>query len=184
MGPPSSRSSAFPCGRPSITSKRTTSPRPFSAARCASVPPIIPAPMSAIFLRGMRLLPCQPRGFVASTYNVYARESRAGSYGRCAISTKPADVNRAASVSRFSPRPMLSHIGRRPTPARYLISPVLARGFDAGTQLLRHRLALGDQLIEGAAHHRITGVQAGAHLADGCDMLEQRIERSGEVARP
>src|SRR5437870_8769258 len=53
MGPPSSRSSAFPCGRPSITSKRTTSPRPFSAARCASVPPIIPAPMSAIFLRAM-----------------------------------------------------------------------------------------------------------------------------------
>src|SRR2546425_11166292 len=53
MGPPSSRSSAFPCGRPSITSKRTTSPRPLSAQRCASVPPIIPAPMSAIFLRAI-----------------------------------------------------------------------------------------------------------------------------------
>src|SRR5881397_1827642 len=56
MGPPSSRSSAFPCGRPSITSKRTTSPRPLSAQRCANVPPIIPAPTSAIFLRGMGLL--------------------------------------------------------------------------------------------------------------------------------
>src|SRR5205809_2741360 len=57
MGPPSSRSSAFPCGSPSITSKRTTSPRPFKAQRCASVPPIMPAPISAIFLRGMGLLP-------------------------------------------------------------------------------------------------------------------------------
>src|SRR5262249_438045 len=54
MGPPSRRSSAFPCGMPSMTSKRTTSPRPFSAQRCASVPPIMPAPMSAIFLRAMR----------------------------------------------------------------------------------------------------------------------------------
>src|SRR4026209_2231667 len=46
-------SSAFPCGMPSTTSNSATSPRPFSAHRCASVPPIIPAPMSAIFLRAM-----------------------------------------------------------------------------------------------------------------------------------
>src|SRR5262245_38387828 len=32
-----------------MTSKSTTSPRPLSAQRCASVPPIIPAPTSAIF---------------------------------------------------------------------------------------------------------------------------------------
>src|SRR5262249_54873293 len=55
MGPPSRRSSAFPCGMPSMTSKRTTSPRPFKAQRCARVPPIMPAPMSAIFLRAMGL---------------------------------------------------------------------------------------------------------------------------------
>src|SRR5262245_39392751 len=53
MGPPSTRSSAFPCGMPSMTSKSATSPSPFSAQRCASVPPIIPAPMSAIFFRAM-----------------------------------------------------------------------------------------------------------------------------------
>src|SRR5213594_1215987 len=53
IGPPSRMSSAFPCGTPSITSKRTASPRPLSAQRCASVPPIMPAPMSAIFFLAM-----------------------------------------------------------------------------------------------------------------------------------
>ena len=47
------RSSALPCGTPSTMSNRTTSPSSFSAARCASVPPICPAPMRAIFLRAM-----------------------------------------------------------------------------------------------------------------------------------
>src|SRR5947209_4826008 len=53
IGPPSRMSSALPCGTPSITSKRTASPRPLSAQRCASVPPIMPAPMSAIFFLAM-----------------------------------------------------------------------------------------------------------------------------------
>src|ERR1051325_4120026 len=44
---------------PSMTSKSTTSPRPFSAQRCARVPPIIPAPMSATFFRGMA--PLKPK---------------------------------------------------------------------------------------------------------------------------
>src|SRR5207244_1584096 len=38
-------------------------------------------------------------GLRASTWSASRRKSRSGSYGRCAISTKPADVNRAASVS-------------------------------------------------------------------------------------
>ena len=48
------RSSALPCGTPSTTSNRTMSPRPLSAARCASVPPMLPAPISAIFLRAIQ----------------------------------------------------------------------------------------------------------------------------------
>src|SRR6266849_5411059 len=80
MGPPSSRSSAFPCGMPSITSKRTTSPRPFKAQRWASVPPIIPAPMSAIFFRDMGLLKqktgpgCKPGAFGSSALEPPARQ--------------------------------------------------------------------------------------------------------------
>src|SRR5882762_2857709 len=48
------RSSAFPCGSPSTTSYSTTSPRCFSAQRCARVPPMLPAPISAILFRPMR----------------------------------------------------------------------------------------------------------------------------------
>ncbi len=52
-GPDWLRSSALPCGTPSTMSNRTTSPSSFIAARCASVPPICPAPTRAIFLRAM-----------------------------------------------------------------------------------------------------------------------------------
>src|SRR5262245_16840400 len=48
-GPACERSSAFPWGKPSITSKRTTSPNPLSKARWAMDPPILPAPINAIF---------------------------------------------------------------------------------------------------------------------------------------
>src|SRR5262249_43773227 len=48
-GPACERSSAFPWGKPSITSKRTTSPNPLSKARWAIDPPILPAPINAIF---------------------------------------------------------------------------------------------------------------------------------------
>jgi hypothetical protein len=40
-------------GTPSTMSNRTTSPSSFCAARWASVPPMLPAPMRAIFLRAM-----------------------------------------------------------------------------------------------------------------------------------
>src|SRR6266478_4470102 len=46
-------SSAFPCGTPSTTSNSTTSPSSFKPASKASVPPIWPAPIRAIFLRAM-----------------------------------------------------------------------------------------------------------------------------------
>ena len=49
-------SSALPSGMPSAMSNRTMSPSSRIAARWARVPPIIPAPISAIFLRAMRLL--------------------------------------------------------------------------------------------------------------------------------
>src|SRR5512132_440070 len=48
-GPACERSSAFPCGKPSITSNNTTSPNPLSKQRWAMDPPILPAPISAIF---------------------------------------------------------------------------------------------------------------------------------------
>src|SRR3954451_25375836 len=46
-------SSPLPCGTPSAMSKRTTSPSSFRPTRWASVPPICPAPISAILLRAI-----------------------------------------------------------------------------------------------------------------------------------
>ena len=46
-------SSALPCGTPSTMSNSTTSPSSLRPARWARVPPIWPAPMSAILLRAM-----------------------------------------------------------------------------------------------------------------------------------
>src|SRR5690606_9038346 len=46
-------SSALPCGTPSTTSNRITSPSSSRAAMWASVPPIMPEPMRAIFARAM-----------------------------------------------------------------------------------------------------------------------------------
>src|ERR1700730_16549011 len=46
-------SSALPCGTPSMTSNSTTSPSSFKPASKASVPPICPAPTSAILLRAI-----------------------------------------------------------------------------------------------------------------------------------
>ena len=57
-GADSAMSSALPCGVPSAMSKSTTSPSSFSAARWASVPPICPAPISAIF--GLAMSPFPP----------------------------------------------------------------------------------------------------------------------------
>src|SRR5579864_7395896 len=49
-------SSALPCGTPSTTSNSTTSPSSLRPASSASVPPIWPAPISAILLRAMAFL--------------------------------------------------------------------------------------------------------------------------------
>src|SRR5437763_7735995 len=46
-------SSAFPCGTPSTMSNSTTSPNSLSPANKANVPPIWPAPTSAILLRAI-----------------------------------------------------------------------------------------------------------------------------------
>src|SRR6202011_5297249 len=46
-------SSALPCGTPSTTSTSLMSPSCLSPARRARVPPICPAPISAILLRAM-----------------------------------------------------------------------------------------------------------------------------------
>ena len=57
IGPDSAMSSALPWGMPSAMSKSTTSPSSLSAARWASVPPICPAPISAIFDLAMPVSP-------------------------------------------------------------------------------------------------------------------------------
>src|SRR5437588_13077885 len=46
-------SSAFPCGTPSTMSNSTTSPSSLTPASSARVPPIWPAPISAILLRAI-----------------------------------------------------------------------------------------------------------------------------------
>src|SRR3546814_8495966 len=68
------------CGTPSTTSNRTTSPSSFCAASSASVPPIFPAPIKAIFLRPMA------RG----TPFWQARQSFTGPAGAQAITAPPA----------------------------------------------------------------------------------------------
>src|ERR1700735_2245083 len=46
-----SRSSAFPCGTPSITSSSTTSANSFAAIQCAAVAPTLPEPTTVTFFR-------------------------------------------------------------------------------------------------------------------------------------
>src|SRR5262245_55975121 len=46
-------SSALPCGRPSTTSKITTSPSSRNAASWARTPPMLPPPIRAILLRAI-----------------------------------------------------------------------------------------------------------------------------------
>src|SRR5258705_664524 len=46
-----SRSSAFPCGTPSITSSKTTSANSFAAIQCAAVAPTLPEPTTVTFFR-------------------------------------------------------------------------------------------------------------------------------------
>ena len=57
IGEDSTRSSALPWGTPSTTSNSTTSPSALSPIRCASVPPIWPAPINAILFRAMSKIP-------------------------------------------------------------------------------------------------------------------------------
>src|SRR3954452_5504055 len=58
-------SSALPSGMPSAMSNRTISPSSFRPASRASVPPIWPAPTSAIFLRAMKRSSSVMNGFSA-----------------------------------------------------------------------------------------------------------------------
>src|SRR5436309_1195328 len=55
IGPACDKSSAFPCGSPSMTSNMTTSPSPFNSDKWAIEPPMLPAPIKAIFLRAIVL---------------------------------------------------------------------------------------------------------------------------------
>src|SRR5439155_3840237 len=56
MGPAWSRSSALPCGIPSMTSTSTTSPSSFSTAYWATLAPTLPAPTTVILGRGYCVL--------------------------------------------------------------------------------------------------------------------------------
>src|SRR5580765_2420043 len=59
---PSAISRPLPWGTPSTTSKSTTSPSSFRPISSASVPPILPAPTRAIFLRAIQPpCKCHPR---------------------------------------------------------------------------------------------------------------------------
>src|SRR5882724_3460836 len=49
IGPACARSSDLPCGTPSITSTRTTSPSSFSTTYWATEAPTLPAPTTVIF---------------------------------------------------------------------------------------------------------------------------------------
>ena len=53
MGPAWARSSALPCGIPSTTSTRTTSPSSFSTVYWATEAPTLPAPMTEILGRAI-----------------------------------------------------------------------------------------------------------------------------------
>src|SRR6266849_6215185 len=56
MGPAWARSRALPCGIPSMTSTRTTSPSSFSTAYWATLAPTLPAPTTVILGRGCCVL--------------------------------------------------------------------------------------------------------------------------------
>src|SRR5260370_42675690 len=72
-------SSALPCGTPSTTSNSTTSPSSFRPASKAKVPPIWPAPISAIFLRAMGM--SSSWGGERETARVLPRNRRTGKAG-------------------------------------------------------------------------------------------------------
>src|SRR5881296_1558392 len=56
MGPACARSRALPCGTPSMTSMRTTSPSSRSTAYWATEAPTLPAPTTVIFGRRLTTL--------------------------------------------------------------------------------------------------------------------------------
>src|SRR5881396_3072402 len=64
MGPACARSRALPCGTPSMTSMRTTSPSSRSTAYWATEAPTLPAPTTVIF--GRRACTCVLSSFISS----------------------------------------------------------------------------------------------------------------------
>src|SRR5213592_3469417 len=64
MGPACARSRALPCGTPSMTSMRTTSPSSRSTAYLATEAPTLPAPTTVIF--GRRACTCVLSSFISS----------------------------------------------------------------------------------------------------------------------
>src|SRR5437867_3931180 len=65
MGPACARSRALPCGTPSMTSMRTTSPSSRSTAYWATEAPTLPAPTTVIF--GRRACTCVLSSFISSS---------------------------------------------------------------------------------------------------------------------
>src|SRR5438093_192558 len=148
-----------------MTSKRTTSPRPLSAQRCARVPPIIPAPTSAIFFLAidspspLRL----PRVDIERPWTRVTLRAN----GRCRISTKPVSVNRRRGApSGFEPpalgaelhgveglRPddVRSRVGARHDPAAILEPVDLEGAQDRIDDLRDHGVGnLGEVLVDRA----------------------------------
>src|SRR4051812_3642014 len=91
-------SSALPCGMPSTTSNSTISPNSLRPARRASVPPIWPAPISAILLRAI----CVSSGCGRDWPRVLARFAERG--------------NAEAGGNKFEPLTKLLRPGSLPEP--------------------------------------------------------------------
>src|SRR4051812_16090196 len=80
-------SSPLPWGIPSAMSKRTTSPSSFKPMRWASVPPICPAPTSAIFFRAMGEPRSERQHWGLATQCWFGRNCEAEHSRRCECSS-------------------------------------------------------------------------------------------------
>ena len=120
-------SSALPCGTPSTMSNRTTSPSCLRPMRWASVPPIWPAPIKAIFLRAMwgKLSILKRRG---------ARRSR-WLYGSAAL-RQGTGGNRLYTLYQHWPRPKSRPFGQ---PLQVSTMPPLSPLSAAAPRAVRQR---------------------------------------------
>src|SRR5438046_2496836 len=121
MGEPCTMSSALPCGTPSTTSNITTSPSSLRPASKAKVPPIWPAPTSAILLRAMGMSSSWAEGEMA---RVLPRNRKGGKVpGRCSrlFGDRPLGLPTVPDVDDFDNRTALAigqHIGCNHQPSR------------------------------------------------------------------